>query len=342
LIRHTLSRKRKAKSEKQEKTKEKSMRRTATLVTAVSALVTLSGLGLVTQLGSSAAAVPTTSTTGPCGTLPVSATHYTHVIWVWMENHSYNTIIGSSQAPYINSLANECGLATNYHNISHPSLPNYVAATSGLAYSGIKQFKSDCDPSSLCSTSAPSIFGQGESWKAYEESMPSNCTPTDSGEYAVRHNPPPYFTTLSGCSTFDVPYTQLASDLSGGTLPAFSFVTPNLIDDMHDGTIADGDTWLSNNLPAIFSSSEYQSGSVAVFVTWDEGEGGTTNKCATNTTDVGCHVATLVISPSTVPGTKSSKLLNHYSLLGTAEKLLKLPKLGQAATSKSMTTAFNL
>ena len=137
-------------------------------------------------------------------------------------------------------------------------------------------------------------------------------------------------------------YTQLASDLSGGTLPAFSFVTPNLIDDMHDGTVPDGDTWLSNNLPAIFSSSEYQSGSVAVFVTWDEGEGGTSNKCATNTTDVGCHVATLVISPSTVPGTKSSKLFNHYSLLGTAEKLLKLPELGQAATSNSMVKPFNL
>ncbi len=318
------------------------MHRTAKLAIAVCALVALSGLGLVTQLSSSGAAAAKPPSGGPCGTLPVSATHYTHVIWVWMENHSYSTIIGSSQAPYINSLANECGLATNYHNISHPSLPNYVAATSGLPYSGITQFKSDCNPSSQCSTAAPSIFGQGESWKAYEENMPSNSAPTDSGEYAVRHNPPPYFTSLSGCSTFDVPYTQLASDLSGGTLPAFSFVTPNLIDDMHDGTIADGDTWLSNNLPAIFASSEYQSGSVAVFVTWDEGEGGTSNKCATNTTDVGCHVATIVVSPSTVPGTKSSKLLNHYSLLGTSEKLLNLPKLGQAATSKSMVKAFNL
>jgi phosphatidylinositol-3-phosphatase len=79
-----------------------------------------------------------------------------------------------------------------------------------------------------------------------------------------------------------------------------------------------------------------------VFVTWDEGEGGSSNKCATNTTDVGCHVATIVVSPSTVPGTKSSKLFNHYSLLGTAEKLLMLPKLGQAATSKNMANAFNL
>jgi len=192
------------------------------------------------------------------------------------------------------------------------------------------------------STPAPSIFGQGETWAAYEESMPSNCYPANSGEYAVRHNPPPYYTTLNGCSTFDVPYSQLATDLASNTLPAFSFITPNVIDDMHDGTIADGDNWLAANLPAIFNSTEYQDGSTAVFVTWDEGEGGKATQCATNTTDVGCHVATIVISPSTQLGTTSGTLFNHYSLLGTAEELLGLPKLGLAATSPTLTSAFNL
>jgi hypothetical protein len=147
---------------------------------------------------------------------------------------------------------------------------------------------------------------------------------------------------LSGCSTLDVPYTQLGTDLSSGNLPAFSFVTPNLIDDMHDGTVADGDTWLSNNLPVIFNSSEYQSGNTAVFVTWDEGEGGSSNDCATNTTDIGCHVASLVISPSTVAGTTSPALFNHYSLLRTAEDLLRLPALGLAGSNQSMASAFNL
>ena len=157
-----------------------------------------------------------------------------------------------------------------------------------------------------------------------------------------RHNPPPYYTTLKGCAKFDVPYTRLAADLAAGKLPAFSFITPNLIDDMHDGTVADGNRWLSKNLPTIFSSPEYRSGSTAVFVTWDEGENGTATKCATNTTDVGCHVATIVISPSTKPGTKSAALFNHYSLLGTAEQLLGLPKLGLAASFPAMTAAFHL
>jgi len=284
---------------------------------------------------------PTMAASGPCG-MQATAAGYKHVIWIWMENHSYNTIIGSSQAPYINSLATACGLATNYHNVSHPSLPNYVSATSGLGYSAIAKFDGDCNPVPGCVTPAASIFGQGETWKAYAESMPSNCDTKNSGEYAVRHNPPPYFTKLRGCATFDVPYTRLASDLSAGKLPAFSFVTPNLIDDMHDGTVADGDNWLAANLPTILTSREYTSGSTAVFITWDEGEGGTATKCATNKTDVGCHVATLVISPSTKPGTRSAKLFNHYSLLGTAEQLLGLPALGRAAAFPTMTSAFNL
>jgi phospholipase C len=306
------------------------------IVAAVAAVLA----GLAWPMTATAAVAPS-ATTGPCGTVAV-APSFTHVIWVWMENHSYDTIIGSSQAPYINSLATQCGLATNYHNISHPSLPNYVSATSGLGLAALKPFNNDCNPSKRCSTSAPSIFGQGETWRAYDESMPSNCDKSNAGEYAVRHNAPPYYSTLSGCATNDVPYSQLANDLAGNTLPAFSFITPNVIDDMHDGTIADGDTWLANNLPTILNSPQYQSGTTAVFLTWDEGEGGSSNDCASNVTDVGCHVATIVISPSTVPGSTSSALFNHYSLLGTTEQLLGLPPLGNASSFPTMTSAFNL
>jgi phospholipase C len=297
------------------------------------------GLALVSLSGGQARAAVAA---GPCGTVASAPAAYPHVIWIFMENHSYGDIIGSSQAPYINALAGECGLATNYHNISHPSLPNYIAATSGASLADIKKFKSDCNPSKRCSSAAPSIFSQAPSWKAYEESMTTNCEPTNDGEYAVRHNPPPYYTTLAGCATNDVPYGQLATDLAAGTLPAFSFVTPNLISDMHDGTIAQGDAWLAANVPAILNSPAYQAGTVALFITWDEGEGGKSNDCATNTADIGCHVATLVVSPSTAAGTQSSTLFNHYSLLETTEQILGLPALGEAATANSMLTAFNL
>ncbi len=259
-----------------------------------------------------------------------------------MENQSYGSIIGSAQAPYLNSVARKCGLAVNYHNVTHPSLPNYIAATSGLAYQGLARFGPDCDPVAGCVTAAASIFRQGETWGAYQESMPANCARSDSGDYAVRHNPPAYYTTLTGCATHDVPYSRLAPALAGNSLPAFSFITPNLIDDMHDGTVRDGDRWLASHLPAILDSRPYHDGSTVIFITWDEGEGGSAQQCAADTTDVGCHVATLVISPSTRPGTRSAGLFSHYSLLATAEQLLGLPKLGLAARSATMSSDFNL
>jgi hypothetical protein len=291
--------------------------------------------------------------------MSLSSTHYTHVVWVWMENHSYSGqggIIGDpTDAPYINnSLVPGCGLATNYFNISHPSLPNYIAATSGLPLGSLTSFVPDCSPSRKCETTTQSIFGQGESWKAYEESMPSNCDKKGAGQYAVRHNPPPYYKGLAFCKprrsarhapkvSFDVPYTQLAGDLANGTLPAFSFVTPNLTDDMHDGTIADGDTWLSRNLPTIFNSGAYQAGHVVVFITWDEGSGDNPGEnCLANTGDGSCHVPTIVASPSTGAGSQSGALFNHYSLLLTTEQLLGLPALGQAAGANTMLSAFNL
>jgi phospholipase C len=275
---------------------------------------------------------------GPCGTTTTAPT-YRHVIWIWFENHD---IMGSSSAPYFNSIASKCGVATNYHNVTHPSLPNYVAATSGIA--SLEPFYSDCSPSNECSSSAPSIFGQGETWKAYEESMSSNCNPSNSGDYAVRHNPPAYYPALTTCSANDVPYPQLATDLASNALPAFSFITPNLIDDMHDGTIAQGNAWLSSNLPTILASPEYTSGSTAVFVTFDEGndDGQTGENCVANTSDSSCHVLTIVISPSTAAGSTSATMFSHYSLLATTEQLLGLPALGRAASAATMTAAFNL
>jgi phosphatidylinositol-3-phosphatase len=278
----------------------------------------------------------------PCGRLSAPP-DYQHVVWIWMENHTYSSIIGSSEAPYLNSIAAKCGLATNYHNVTRPSLPNYIAATSGLGYRGLEKFMPNCNPRPGCRrTSATSIFDQGRTWKAYQESMPSNCYRKNAGLYVVRHNPPPYYTGLAECAQRDLPYFRLAIDLATHHMPAFAFITPNLVNDMHDGTVADGDRWLSRNLPTILNSDQYRHGTMAVFITWDEGGGRSTDKCATNTTDAGCHVATFVISPSTVPGTWSGELFNHYSLLGTAERLLHLPLLGRAADFPTMISAFRL
>jgi phosphatidylinositol-3-phosphatase len=244
-----------------------------------------------------------------------------HVVWILMENQDYGSIIGSGSAPYINSLANAYGLATNYSAISHPSLPNYIALTSG-SDQGISD---DSDPSSH-PLNVPSIFSQlpGGASRSLEESMPSNCAMGNSGEYAVRHNPETYYTNLgSDCSAYDVPFGA-TPDLSA----RFTFVTPNLIDDMHDGTIADGDNFLKSYVPALMATPQYQSGSTVIFITWDEGASGSQVPC-------------IVISPYT-HGVKDATPFSHYSLLRTTEELLRLPLLGNAASANSMTSGFGL
>jgi hypothetical protein len=244
------------------------------------------------------------------------------VIWIVMENRSYSDVIGSSDAPYLNKLGHKCGLASNFSAESHPSLPNYVAMTSGSTQ-GIGD---DGDPSQH-RLAVPSIFSQlGGGWHALDESMPSNCDLSDGGEYAVRHNPAVYYTNIRGrCAHHDTPLGA-RPNLSA----RFTFITPNLCHDMHDCSAGQGDSWLAGFVSKILSSREYTKQPTAVFITWDEGSGDN-------------HIATLVLSRYTRPHTVSSKPFNHYSLLRTTEALLGIrAKLGQAARAADMRKAFHL
>jgi phosphatidylinositol-3-phosphatase len=271
--------------------------------------------------------------TAVCGTKSGPPATYAHVVWIWMENHSYSQIIGSSAAPYINSLASGCGLATNYTAVTHPSLPNYIAATSGDTW-GI----ADDNPPSSHPLAVNSIFQQAGSAGSYEESMPSNCDLTSSGTYAVKHNPEAYYTNIrTACSADNVPLGTMSSGafaaaLSSGSLPKFSFVTPNLCNDMHDCSVQTGDAWLQSWVPKITASASYQAGNTVVFITWDEDDSASGN-----------HVATIVVSPYTASGTRSAVAFTHYSLLRTTEQLLGITTfLGNAANAASMRAAFGL
>jgi hypothetical protein len=176
-----------------------------------------------------------------------------------MENKGYNSVMGSPNAPYINSLAQQCGLATNFFAETHPSLPNYIAMTSGST-----QGIADDNPPSSHPLSVSSIFSQlAGDWRSLQESMPSACDLPDSGLYAVRHNPAAYYTNVRAeCATRDAPLTYPAN-LSA----RFTFVTPNLCDDTHDCPVKTGDTWLSGFIPKLLSSAEYQVGGTAIFIT---------------------------------------------------------------------------
>ena len=295
----------------------------------------LTALGLaVTAAPGTAGVRATAKGAALCGTLPAPAAKITHVVWVVLENRSYSEVMG---APYLSSLAAGCGVATNYHNLSHPSLPNYLAMTSGRPLAQLPT--NDCP--ALCPVSGPSIFTQTPSWRVYAESMPGTCALRDARPYVVHHTAAPYFSAVTNCPLRDLPLTAL--DVAA--LPSFSLIVPNVNHDMHEvsSSVAVGDSWLRANLGPILESAAYRSGSTAVFVTWDEGGfPRRTDNCATNTNDSGCHVALLVLSPYTVPGTRWAGLANHYSLLRATEQLLHVPALGLAATAPSLTAAFGL
>src|SRR5262249_12989014 len=173
--------------------------------------------------------------------------------------------------------------------------------------------------------------------------MPRPCGHYFTGLYAASHNPAVYYRELTDCPEHAVPYGRLQADLDSDTLPAFVFITPNMCHSMHNCSVRAGDAWLAKTMRALAASPAYQRGTTAIFVTFDEGEKGGSDRCTTNTTDAGCHVPILVVSPSTPPGTRSATLFNHYSLLRTTEEMLGITTyLGWAGRAPSMRSAFNL
>jgi phospholipase C len=270
-------------------------------------------------------ALPAISESAPCGSLAEQRPRIRHVILIVEENHSYSEIIG--HATYITALAGRCGLATRYKALSYPSLPNYIAMTSGRIPASVAH--RDCLPEAGCLTSAPNVFRRVRSWRVYAESMPVRCDRHDAGQYLPRHTAAPYYTVLRrSCMRKDVPLGttstgRLAKALRTQTLPAFSFVVPNATNDMHGGCVSCGDRWLHAWVPRIIASRPYQKGHTAILITWDSDDG-----CCAN------HIPTVVVSPYTKAGTRSLRRFNHYSLLRAIEATLHVRYTGAAATTR--------
>ena len=250
-----------------------------------------------------------------------------------MENKSGTEIRGNKQAPYINSLITKFGYAANYYSVGRPSHPNYLGLTGGSTFGAT----SDCTVSQ-CPVNASNIADElekaGLTWKAYMESMPAPCSVTDTALYRQKHNPFVYYndirTNSARCNAHDVPYTQFSADLKG-TTPDYVFITPNMINDMHDGTIAQGDSWLAKNVPAILNSSAWETNGLLDIV-WDEQDGGT---------GISKPSPAIVISPLSKPDYVSSVKENHYSLLRTVEDDWRLAPLNNTASAGPMSEYFH-
>lgn len=301
---------------------------------------TIPTVALTPSASSSTVAPGTTTATtaapllwdGPCGRPAAAPQLYDHVIWIWMENKSTKAVLDSRSAPFIHSLTESCGTASRYtdHGI-HPSLPNYLAATSG----GTQGVSDDRSPKAH-PLQVDNIFRQvralGKTARSYVENMPGNCALTSTSRYAVKHNPAAYYVgedDRSACQRDNVSFDQFLADLQNG-LPEFAFIVPDICNDMHDCSVAKGDGWLSDVVSAITASPTYREGRTAVFIAFDESQGGGT-------------MPFVAIAPSIVPGTRVDTGLDHSSLLGFTEDALGISThLGGAADAPSLADAFGI
>jgi hypothetical protein len=300
----------------------------ALLATAPLMLVAGCGGGTTTSQASRDGS-PTSTTTHTSARSTVAGP-VSRIAVVVLENKEYDQVIGRPGAPYLNALARQSAVASNYFGITHPSLPNYLALTGGSTF-GLSG--SDCGN---CSVSHRNLVDQleaaGISWKVYAEGMPSACSAvTATGDYVRRHNPFLYYTDVRDdprrCRN-DVPATALDHDLAAHALPRVVWLVPNLCHDMHSCDTYTGDLYLRSVLPRLIA----QLGPTGVlFITFDEGS-----------SDQGCcgvakggRIATVVAGPGARAEARSMTPYDHYSLLRTIEDLLGLPRLGGAASAST-------
>ena len=243
-----------------------------------------------------------------------------HVVVVVEENHGYSQIIGSPQAPYINTLADDGALFTNSHAVTHPSEPNYLALFSGSTQGVVD----DSCPRSFSTVNLESeLIAAHKTFAGYSEGLPSTgsevCT---SGEYARKHAPWTDFSNVPAAN--NRPLTSFPTNFAN--LPTVSWVIPDLLNDMHDGTIQQGDAWLQAHLAAYANWAKIHDS--LLIVTWDEDEGTGTNR-----------IATIFVGPMVKPGTYT-QYINHYNVLRTIEALYRLPYAGKSASVTTITNVW--
>ena len=279
---------------------------------------TASGSASASSTASTGASASSTSARpSPAAAVP----RFDHIVVVVLENHAYSQIIGRSSAPFLNSLADRGAVLTRSYGITYPSQPNYLAL-----FSGSTQGVSDnsCPHNFTTPNLAGALLAAGHTFIGYSEDLPAaGFTGCSSGAYARKHNPWVNFGALP--RSVNQPLTAFPQDLS--RLPTVSFVIPNLDNDMHDGTVAQGDRWLRAHL------GRYADWSAAhnslLIITTDEDDKSHGNR-----------IATIIAGAHVRPGRYSVRT-DHYGLLATLLASYRLTPFGAAARAKPITAIWS-
>jgi acid phosphatase len=250
---------------------------------------------------------------------------YQHVIIVILENHSYAQIINNTTAPFINSLISQkrTALFSDSHGITHPSQPNYINLFSGSSQGVTNNYPSLSVPFTTPNLGSE-LIKNGYHFSGYCEDLPSvGYTGYKSGSYVSVLNP---WVNWQGTASNSIPaesnqpFSNFPSDFT--KLPEVSIIIPNLKHNMHDGSIAASDSWLSLHLK---SYTDWADSTNNLFIlTFDEDDDSPDN-----------HIPTLAISRNIKPGTYDQKI-NHFNLLRTIEANFNISFLGSSADSSSI------
>ena len=228
------------------------------------------------------------------------------VFLVVEENHSFSDVIGNSAMPYLNSLASQHSLGTQYFANAHPSLPNYFMLTVGRPETNNNEFTGTVSDDNL----VRELVKANKTWRSYAESLPSTgYTGGDVYPYFKHHDPFVYLSDVIGTSQASnvVPFSQFSSDLGSDSLPDLSFIIPNVLDDAHDGTLAAADQWLKTNIDPLVKSNAFQSGGVLIIV-FDEGD-------ISDLDHGGGLVPFVIVGPKVKSGYRSSTFYQHQATL---------------------------
>lgn len=280
--------------------------------------------------GSLADTASVTLTAAPPPPPPTSP--FGHVFIVTEENTNYANVIGSSSMPYLNSLAQQYGLATQYYANTHPSIGNYFMLATGQIITNSDSYSSIVTVDNVVRR----LLAAGKTWKSYAEDLPSvGYTGPDVGNYARKHN---IFALLSDVANDSVqrrnlvPFTQFAADLANGTLPHYVNIVPNLCNDGHDCGLSTADTWLRNNIAPLLASATFQQDGLLI-ITFDE--------AGSDNTNGGGRIVWVVVSPKAKRGYQSTTLYQHQSTLRLTLEALGITAIpGAGATAPGMAEFF--
>jgi len=291
---------------------------------------------------------------------------FEHVFVVVEENENFSNVVGNTRdMPYLNHLAADYGLATNYYANTHPSINNYFILTAGRNGTRRPWIRtlSDLYPFDVEGENIASLLSEkGKTWKSYAEDLPlAGYVGDDRLPYLKRHNPFAYFANVRDSAAEReniVPFATFKRDLQNGSLPAYSFIVPDVYSDGHNDpathsiascgdrrALRDIDSWLRDNIDPLIKSRIFREGGLLLIV-FDEAceDGPDADWVFDPTTPAirgGGRVAALVVSSRTPPGTRSNEVYHHEAILRLSLRVLGIEQLpGLAASSPDMDRFF--